>query len=428
MTSPTHAAFGFLLASLSGVPLLSAIASALGALLPDIDHPQSVIGRLFFFLSQPLNSRFGHRNLIHSFIIWSPLFLAGVFIRSDTVVWIALGAWSHVLLDCWNISGTKAFIPFSQKPVVIFKRDWRILTGSIQEIIICFSLLGFIFVANYSYSLGGPRKLINLLVGSPAIMAEEYVRAGENICYVSGKFRWADGHIEQVENWLVVGSEKKNTLSFWNDEMIVRSQHGAFISAKLNEINQSWPSVVVHGFAVVNQPSFFFDGKSWFFAQVGSSAIGRIKSVNLETPAISPSDYVQFNLTGEVNSSKPSRSGDENIVICQYIRNYDGDTITVTIPSWPKLVGCEIGVRIAGIDTPELRGSSGEIKKKALKAKKMVTDLCIKADSLFLRNIKRGKYFRIVADVYADGTNISDALLDAKLAQPYDGGTKPAWN
>jgi len=344
-------------------------------------------------------------------------------------MWLALGAWSHILLDCWNVSGTKAFIPFSKKTVVIFKREWRILTGSIQEIIICFCLLGFILVANYSYSLGGPRKLINLLVGSPAIMAEEYVRAGENICYVNGKFRWADGHIEQVDNWLVIGSEKNNALAFWNGETIVRSQHGAFISAKLNEINQSWPSVVVRGFAVVNQPSFFFDGKAWFFAQIGSSAIGRIKSVNLETPAISPSNYVEFNLSGEVSSVESSRNnGDENILTCQYIRNYDGDTITVTIPSWPKLVGYEIGVRIAGIDTPEMRGSSGQTKEKALKAKKMVTDLCIKADSLFLRNITRGKYFRIVADVYADNINISNALLDAKLAIPYDGGTKPTWN
>jgi len=429
VTSPTHAAFGFLLASLSGAPLLSAVASAFGALLPDIDHPQSVMGRLFFFLSQPLNSRFGHRNLIHSFIIWAPLFLAGVFIRSDTILWIALGAWSHILLDCWNISGTKAFIPFSQKPVVIFKRDWRILTGSVQEIIICFCLLGFIGLANYSYSLGGPRKLINLIVGSPAIMAEEYARAGNNICYVNGRFRWSDGHIEDVKNWLVVGTEKNKDIVFWNGSKIVRNyKHGAFLSAKLSERNQDWPAVIINGFAIVNQHSFFFDGEKWCYAQLGARALGRIKAVNLETPSISPSNYVQFNLSGEVNSSKPSRSGDENIVMCQYIRNYDGDTITVTIPSWPKLVGYEIGVRIAGIDTPELRGSSGETKEKALKAKKMVTDLCTSAELLFLRNITRGKYFRIVADVYADGINISNALLDAKLAIPYDGGTKPVWN
>lgn len=427
MTSPTHAAFGFLLASLSGVPLLSAVASAFGALLPDIDHPQSAMGRLFFFISQPLNSRFGHRNLIHSFIIWSPLFFAGVIIRSDTVLWVAFGAWSHILLDCWNISGTKAFIPFSQKPVVIFKRDWRILTGSVQEIVICFCLLGCIVIANYSYSLGGPRKLINLIVGSPQIMAEEYARAGNNICHVNGRFRWSDGHIENVNNWLVVGTEKKN-LVFWNGSKLIRnSKHGYFLSAKLSEINQDWPAVVINGFAVVNQPSFFFDGVRWCYAQLGSRALGRIKAVNLETPAISPSNYVQFNLSGEVNPSVYSRS-DENILACQYIHNYDGDTITVTIPSWPKLVGYKIGVRIAGIDTPELRGSSGETKDKALKAKKMVNDLCIKADSLFLRNITRGKYFRIVADVYADGINISDELLDAKLAVPYDGGTKPIWN
>ena len=42
-----------------------------------------------------------------------------------------------------------------------------------------------------------------------------------------------------------------------------------------------------------------------------------------------------------------------------------------------------------------------------------------------LRNIKRGKYFRIVADVYLDG-NVSYAkeMLKLGLAVPYNGGHK----
>jgi len=60
-------------------------------------------------------------------------------------------------------------------------------------------------------------------------------------------------------------------------------------------------------------------------------------------------------------------------------------------------------------------------------AKRMVTNLCKKANILELRNIKRGKYFRIVADVYIDGQCLADILIKNGLAKPYDGGKKPQW-
>jgi len=36
----------------------------------------------------------------------------------------------------------------------------------------------------------------------------------------------------------------------------------------------------------------------------------------------------------------------------------------------------------------------------------------------------RGKYFRIVGRLIADGVDISDLLIERHLAVPYDGGTK----
>ena len=47
--------------------LLAAVAS----LLPDIDLPTSKIGRLLFWLSVPLERRFGHRTITHSLVVLS---------------------------------------------------------------------------------------------------------------------------------------------------------------------------------------------------------------------------------------------------------------------------------------------------------------------------------------------------------------------
>ena len=114
-------------------------------------------------------------------------------------------------------------------------------------------------------------------------------------------------------------------------------------------------------------------------------------------------------------------------LVCEFVKNYDGDTITVNISDVHPIIGKHISIRINGIDTPELRGTTGKIKEKARTAKKMVTSLCKKAKILELRNIKRGKYFRIVADVYVGGQCLADILIKNGLAKPYDGGKKPQW-
>jgi len=115
-------------------------------------------------------------------------------------------------------------------------------------------------------------------------------------------------------------------------------------------------------------------------------------------------------------------------ITCKYVRNYDGDTITVTIPGVHSLLGEKIGVRINGIDTPEIKGSRGSLKEQARNAKRLTESLCRKAQILELRNMRRGKYFRIIADVYADGQSVAEALIKNNLAKPYDGGKKPSWN
>lgn len=114
-------------------------------------------------------------------------------------------------------------------------------------------------------------------------------------------------------------------------------------------------------------------------------------------------------------------------IAVELVRVVDGDTIIVNVAGWPEIVGHEIGVRVAGCDTPELRDKRPAIKAKAYEAKEALLLLLSSAQVVELRNIRRGKYFRLVANVYADGTDISLVLISAGLAQPYDGGRRPSW-
>ena len=105
----------------------------------------------------------------------------------------------------------------------------------------------------------------------------------------------------------------------------------------------------------------------------------------------------------------------------EYVRNYDGDTMTVNIPGVHPLFENEIGIRVRGIDTLEIREKYPFEKQKAKETKTLIEGILNRANEITLHDIEREKYFRIVASVIVDGQNLSDLLLAKKLAVPYDG-------
>lgn len=103
---------------------------------------------------------------------------------------------------------------------------------------------------------------------------------------------------------------------------------------------------------------------------------------------------------------------------------YDGDTIHVNIDNWPPVIGHDVGVRIRGIDTPEMHDSRPEIRAKAIEARNYVMKQLNGQHTIILRHIGRDKYFRLLANVEVDGKDLGSALLKNGLARPYDGGKK----
>ena len=103
---------------------------------------------------------------------------------------------------------------------------------------------------------------------------------------------------------------------------------------------------------------------------------------------------------------------------------YDGDTITIV-----SYLGAELykfSVRVLGVDTPEMRGSSEYEKKLAVKAKNFVKLMCL--DKVVeLKNHGKEKYGRVLADVFVDGVSIGRKLIEADLAYEYSGGAKREW-
>ena len=113
-----------------------------------------------------------------------------------------------------------------------------------------------------------------------------------------------------------------------------------------------------------------------------------------------------------------------DIVVSRVTNVYDGDTFRVDIDQWPALIGKNAPIRINNIDTPELRAKCPNEKRLALLAKNFTQDKLQQAGIIELKNLNRGKYFRITADVFIDGENLADSLLAAGFARIYSGKNK----
>lgn len=131
--------------------------------------------------------------------------------------------------------------------------------------------------------------------------------------------------------------------------------------------------------------------------------------------------FLSFSL---LSSTKDCNHDATSFRCVEYVKNYDADTITFNIPSVHPLIGKQINVRVLGVDTPEVRTKNKCEKDKGRNAKRLVKSLLKQAKRIDLVNIKRGKYFRVVADVVIDGQSLSTYLLKNGLAYAYNGRTK----
>ncbi|MEE8392870.1 MAG: thermonuclease family protein [Rhodospirillales bacterium] len=106
----------------------------------------------------------------------------------------------------------------------------------------------------------------------------------------------------------------------------------------------------------------------------------------------------------------------------------DGDTVIVRAKIW---LGQEVEtrVRLAGVDTPEIKGKCENERRLARDARDLVRQMLGREGEVVLSDIHYGKYAgRVVARVDTpDGEDFSGALIRAGLGGRYDGGPRLNW-
>jgi inner membrane protein len=150
MTGKTHIiggiAAGLAFAQMTNYnPILLTGAGVIGAVLPDICHGGSKIGRTFPLISKIINLLFGHRSFTHSLLF---LFLISILLNSyvsneSVKAGLLAGIASHLILDMATKNGVKLLYPLNSR--VRFPLTTRTGSGVESVVLAALSLLSVYF-------------------------------------------------------------------------------------------------------------------------------------------------------------------------------------------------------------------------------------------------------------------------------------------
>ncbi|MDE0027844.1 MAG: thermonuclease family protein [Deltaproteobacteria bacterium] len=148
--------------------------------------------------------------------------------------------------------------------------------------------------------------------------------------------------------------------------------------------------------------------------------LGQVRAVAGDTARSSP--------INDKSAAKPAPEGAGIQTPARVLSVTDGDAVKVNALMWPGLTW-KGSVRVEGVDTPELGGRAKceAEKRRAEAARDFVKERVGKRVTLV--NVKNDKYAgRVVARIkLADGTDLTELLIQAKHGRPYNGGRRRGW-
>lgn len=115
-------------------------------------------------------------------------------------------------------------------------------------------------------------------------------------------------------------------------------------------------------------------------------------------------------------------------IAVEVVSVHDGDSFTAVANMWPEQF-VRTKVRVAGIDAPEINSRCDRERRLAREARELTEKFLKSGAPIVIQNVRLDKYAgRVDADVIdSRGASLAAALLKARLAYAYDGGTKRGW-
>ena len=236
MRAPTHAAFGLLCATgafafcgralYQDWPALGCV--LLGSLLPDLDSPQSALGRLLPFLSERIERHWGHRSVTHSLLVFLGLGVALLPLGLYRWTWYAallIGYLSHLVADCATKSGAPLFHPHPTLCVWPGADRFRFHTGSLQEGLLLLVLLGLLLLLLPVSRAGGVWRSLRYLAATPGMAYRDY-REATTQTRLEFRGRWRDTHQPVQGTALVLEGRSDRFLIAYEGQVVAYGEQG----------------------------------------------------------------------------------------------------------------------------------------------------------------------------------------------------------
>lgn len=148
LTGKTHAAAGLAVALALGANIPQLALATAGAVLPDIDHSGSTLGKHVKLLSRHLK----HRGLTHSLIF--------LIVTSLLSPYLGLGVLTHIFLDMLNPQGVKLFYPNKTKFRLPLFHSFAKTGGTFEQILFGMFVIAIIFILIFYQNIWGYMNLI----------------------------------------------------------------------------------------------------------------------------------------------------------------------------------------------------------------------------------------------------------------------------
>jgi len=182
MLTPTHliaaqtAYLSACLVALHSPRPTEAVAAVSASLIADLDSRQSIVGRLFPYLSGPLEHWVGHRTATHSLLAQATVGIAAYFLLPFGFFLALVAGWvSHSIADMMTPSGVAWFWPSRVRCVLPGNEQYRMNVMGWGELVFAgiMAVLGMVFMllAQAGEGTGG---LIRSAIGDITAAREQY--------------------------------------------------------------------------------------------------------------------------------------------------------------------------------------------------------------------------------------------------------------
>jgi len=234
MKAPAHIAAGFtftgVLCSIFDINIFSSYATTamclVFSLLPDIDSPKSVIGKVLYPLSKMLNRYFGHRTITHSILfvlfiifLFKTLIYFGIIQNTDLTMIACFAVLSHIILDMFTVSGVPFFYPFVRNSCVIpGNPNYRFNVGDFKSELIVTCACGILAISMQPLFSNGFWTSYNRAFATIKHVHRENSNTDK---YTLCDYSFIDNNISYEGTALVVESQTNEITLFDNGQIFV---------------------------------------------------------------------------------------------------------------------------------------------------------------------------------------------------------------